>query len=155
MRAFPSVARLGPVAEPYSILIADDNDHDVSFLLKGFADIQVPVRPAHVRDSDSALELLSSDRKFDLVLLDYHLPKDNGEEIIRILHSRGKLPLIVVLSSALSPGQHRRIRAAGAQEVLEKPCDLAGFAVLAARLASIVSSSAERASSAAAPDAHE
>ena len=126
------------MAEPYSILIADDNDDDVSFLLLGFADIQVPIAPTHVRDGHSVLELLNGDRHFNLVVLDYYLPKKNGEEIIRTLLSRGRLPQIVVLSSSLSSEQHRKLWAAGVRKVIEKPPDLGGFAVLAARLVSII-----------------
>jgi len=126
------------VAEPYNILIADDNDDDVSFLLLGFADIQVPVAPTRVRDGHSVLELLNGDRHFHLVVLDYHLPKKNGEEIIRSLPSNGRLPQIVVLSSSLSSEQHRKLWAAGVRKVIEKPPDLTGFALLAASLVTII-----------------
>ena len=140
------------MAEPYSILIADDNDHDVLFLLRGFADIQVPVTHARARDDSSVLELLSSNREFHLVVLDFHLPYRNGGEIIRTLRSRGNLPPIVVLSSSLSPEQSRELRASGARETLEKPSDLVGYAVLAARLISIISNRLPSACSAGAPE---
>jgi CheY-like chemotaxis protein len=127
------------VPKPNTILIADDNDDDVSFLLQGFADIRVTVIPTRVRDGDSVVALFTGGAHFRLIVLDYYLPKKNAAEIMRSLLSRGVvIPAVVVLSSYLSPEQRLELEAAGVRKILEKPHDLGGFAILAGDLARFI-----------------
>jgi CheY-like chemotaxis protein len=122
------------------ILIADDNDHDVLFLLQGFADINVKVSPTCVGDGDSCVEMLSSHHGFRLAVIDLYLPKKTGVEVLEMLTARepGSAP-IVILTSHVSEAQRRRLEEAGVHAIVEKPADLAGFASLASYLVTLMS----------------
>jgi PAS domain S-box-containing protein len=62
----------------------------------------------------------------DLVLLDQHLPDMTGDEVLGILRAdpgTRDIP-VVMLSADASPGQIRRLLAAGARDYLTKPLDV-------------------------------
>ena len=62
----------------------------------------------------------------DLVLLDQHLPDMRGDEVLRVLRadSRTRDIPVVMLSADASPGQIRRLLAAGALAYLTKPLEI-------------------------------
>ncbi len=123
----------------FSILIADDNDDDVTFLLQGFTDIHVNVTTTRAWDGESCLELLTDQSQFRLVVIDLHLPKRTGAEVIERMKARGQgVALIVILTSHISEEQSRRLLKAGVRAVLEKPIDLTGFAQLATQLVALM-----------------
>lgn len=63
----------------------------------------------------------------DAILLDLHLPDLTGEEVLRQLWEEPELrPIpVAVLSADATPGQTRRLKAAGAAAYLTKPLDIA------------------------------
>ena len=65
----------------------------------------------------------------DLVLLDVHLPDTRGEEVLIRLRKdpRTKDIPVVMLSADATPGQIKRILAAGADEYITKPIDVPAF----------------------------
>ena len=74
------------------------------------------------------LELAQRHRP-DLILLDYHLPDINGDEVLRLLQeapATRDIPVVVVSADA-TPHQIERLRAAGAIEYLTKPLDVKRF----------------------------
>lgn len=123
----------------FSILIADDNDDDVTFLLRGFTDIHVNVTTTRAWDGESCLELLGDQSRFRLAVIDLHLPKRTGAQVIEMMQARGQsVALIVILTSHISEEHRRGLQVAGVRAVLEKPIDLAGFAQLATRLVALM-----------------
>ncbi len=65
----------------------------------------------------------------DLILLDLHLPDMSGADVLAALQAgetTRRIPT-VVLSADASPGQLKRLLAAGAREYLTKPIDLTQF----------------------------
>jgi CheY-like chemotaxis protein len=65
----------------------------------------------------------------DLILLDYHLPDINGDEVLVTLREASEtrdIP-VVVLSADATPQQIERMTAAGATDYLTKPVDVKRF----------------------------
>ena len=110
------------------ILICDDNDDDVKILIHTFNIVGLSVECARSRDGDEALAFLTSGAVFDLVILDHHLPRRSGLEVIEILRGRGQFPTcpIVVLTSQVDKGQEA-LGALGVHEIIEKPFTLEGY----------------------------
>jgi len=68
----------------------------------------------------------------DLILLDLHLPDISGEELLRHLQGDPRtrdIPVIVISADA-TPGQVRKLLAAGARAYLTKPLDMHRFFVV-------------------------
>ena len=72
---------------------------------------------------------LAAELRPDLILLDLHLPDADGEQVLARLkadQTTAAIPVVVVSADA-TPGQVRRLKAAGAEVYLTKPLDLATF----------------------------
>jgi CheY-like chemotaxis protein len=88
-------------------------------------------RRPHVRflvaaDGDSGLAMVGEHRP-DLVLLDLHLPRRSGEEVLAEIRRDPAIAAIpvVIVTADLAPGIERRLTEAGATEFLGKPVDIA------------------------------
>ena len=101
---------------PYQILLAEDSAADVGIVRIALRD-QGLDHVLHVaRDGEEAISFISkadNDRKApgpDLLLLDMHLPKYNGEEILKCLRSTERYAQIpvVVMTSSDAPADHDR-----------------------------------------------
>jgi len=76
----------------------------------------------------AGLELAQRHRP-DLILLDFHLPDINGDEVLRRLRQEPEtrdIPVLIVSADA-TPLQIERMRAAGANDYLTKPLDVKRF----------------------------
>jgi CheY-like chemotaxis protein len=72
---------------------------------------------------------LAVEHRPDLVLLDLHLPDMHGMEALRALradHRTADVPVVVVTADA-TPGERKRLLAAGVFEYLTKPLDVRRF----------------------------
>lgn len=78
------------------------------------------------QDGDEALRALAGPApEFDLVLLDLHLPRRSGLEVLASLGEKTRrLPPIVVLTGSSSPAEADEARRLGAKSVVEVPCNL-------------------------------
>lgn len=78
--------------------------------------------------ADLGLQLARQHRP-DLILLDLHLPDLRGDETLLRLRRDPKTSNIpvVVLSAEATPGEIKRLLAAGAEDYLTKPLDVAAF----------------------------
>ena len=93
--------------QPFEILIAEDNPADVALVREALKMHQLDSVLHVLRDGEQALALLDSldrDPRFprvDLLILDMHLPKHDGEEILNRLRSTehyAQTPVIVMTS---------------------------------------------------------
>jgi DNA-binding response OmpR family regulator len=96
--------------QPFEILIAEDNPADVALVREALKMQDLDCFLRVLRDGEQALALLDSlDRdpklpRVDLLILDMHLPKYDGEEVLKRLRSTenyAQTPVIVMTS--LSP----------------------------------------------------
>jgi len=120
------------------ILICDDNDDDVYFLLHALKSADLSVDSTRARDGEEAFAYLSNGEKYDLVILDQHLPRKSGKEVIELVRSLGKFPScpIVVFTSTLGK-EEEDLRGLGVQLVLEKPFSLEGYQEIGESLAKL------------------
>lgn len=128
-------AAAGSVLAEFHPLLVEDNKDQVFLLLEAFSKARVPSPSDVLVDGDEAIAYLSgqgaySDRRRhpipSLVILDVHLPKRNGFEVLDWIRSRRRfdeLP-VVVLSSSSSPEDMNRARRLRANLYLAKPANL-------------------------------
>ena len=95
------------MSQPFEILIAEDNPADVALVREALKMHDINCVLHVLRDGEQALALLDSlDRdpklpRVDLLMLDMHLPKHDGEEILKRLRSTehyAQTPVIVMTS---------------------------------------------------------
>ena len=72
---------------------------------------------------------LAQERRPDLVLLDFHLPDMNGDQVLERLRAdprTAEIP-VVMLSGDATPGQIARVLALGASRYVTKPFNIRSF----------------------------
>ncbi|MEW5848726.1 MAG: ATP-binding protein [Myxococcota bacterium] len=74
-----------------------------------------------VNDGADALQLLSDDATFSAVLLDLHMPRAGGEDVLAFLSVQQSAPPVVVFTSDDVGAVGARLRAMGAFAVVGKP----------------------------------
>ena len=124
------------------ILVADDNADDVFLLREGLSSDTWSFDLVHALDGEEALKLLDSkDRMPDLIVLDYHLPRLTGEEVLTAFRQSNdsSKSVVVILSSVISERQRSELLQLGAHSIFEKPCDFKGFMELGTNLRSLIS----------------
>src|SRR5579872_5295261 len=93
--------------QPFEILIAEDNPADVALVREALKMYGIDSVLHVLRDGEQALALLDSLDKdpkvprVDLLILDMHLPKHDGEDILKRLRSTehyAQTPVIVMTS---------------------------------------------------------
>jgi CheY-like chemotaxis protein len=123
-----------------SILIVEDNCVDLDLAMRAFGRCQ-PFNPIQVaRDAEDVMVLMERWEAGDpapmVILLDLHLPKVDGLEILRRLksHERFKTIPVIMLTSS---GADRDIREAydlGVNSYIQKPVDFSRYVELAAQI---------------------
>jgi CheY-like chemotaxis protein/anti-sigma regulatory factor (Ser/Thr protein kinase) len=114
----PSNGKAGPDGR---ILVVDDAESTV-MLMKRILDVR-PGYEVVVANSGSEAIQKASERPFDLILLDLHLPDLNGDEVIRRLkegESTRDIPVVIVTADAVS-SQAEALRMVGASDYVTKP----------------------------------
>ena len=107
-----------------TILYVEDNLSNVRLMARVLAR-----RPGltllHAADGPAALAMIPL-RRPDLILLDLHLPKMSGEEVLQRLWTDPATRAIpvVILTADATPGLPARLAALGAAALLTKPLDL-------------------------------
>jgi len=141
-------AEVIPIADVYrrkqgvnamNILLAEDNpvNQEVIGEILRRAGHQVQI----AEDGEKALDALTSDENYDLVLLDMNMPEVSGLDVLkqfRFMDTSAKTPVVMLSADAL-PETIRECREAGANNYLTKPVEMdrlletvAGFAQLRA-----------------------
>lgn len=104
------------------ILLADDDEHNLllaGMLLKGWnSDFTL------VKNGEEAIETMEKE-KFDLILLDIHMPKKNGVQVIKTLRSDREglnhfTPVLALTANALKADINRYLKA-GFNDYVVKP----------------------------------
>ncbi|WP_309808275.1 ATP-binding protein [Paenibacillus hunanensis] len=126
--------------QSYHVLIVDDELSN----LKVAADVIAGMRHTYtaVRSGEAAREALRQ-RKPDLVLLDLMMPGTSGLDIcreIRALHGLSELPVLMLTASGQTADMLSAF-AAGANDILQKPFELAEFRARVQSLLSMKGSS--------------
>jgi len=117
------------------VLVAEDNETNrkvIQAILE-----KVGHRVHLVADGEAALDALASgEYRFDLVVVDMHMPKIGGIDVIRQYRFMTSSPVpVIALTADATPGAARASEAAGADAHLTKPVDARLLLETVARLA--------------------
>ncbi|MBX3246340.1 MAG: protein kinase [Myxococcales bacterium] len=127
-------ARRRAEAKVSHVLVVDD-DPDFRALVRACIEEELGACTVEESDGTDALTRLA-DRRFDLVVLDLHMPDMNGIELtaaIRERHAREELRILVVTGHG-SASDWRILKGLGADAFVVKPLDTDGFVSQARRL---------------------
>ncbi|HLG98635.1 MAG TPA: response regulator [Bryobacteraceae bacterium] len=123
---------------PYHILLAEDSPADVGIVRLALRDQNLDHVLYVARDGEEAIAFIEnadSDAKApgpDLLLLDMHLPRYNGEQILERLRSTERYAQtpVVVMTSSLAPEDQARAQKHAALFYFRKPSRLDEFVQL-------------------------
>ncbi|WP_227625133.1 response regulator [Fimbriimonas ginsengisoli] len=115
-----------------SLLLVEDSPDDVFLSVRGIAASGVPCDVNLLEPGGEALSLLLEREgpTPDLIVLDFHLPGQNGLEILRALRKQEKTKLIpiVILSDLQSEKDVKECLSGGANSCVQKASDPAVYA---------------------------
>lgn len=110
--------------DKYNILVVDDDPGVYAVIKKVIASLKIDNLTVHADDGQIAINKMRI-QEFDLVILDFRLPKMNGKEIVE--HMRvtekakyGKIPILFI-SGQLLEGDVKNIVLMGIRHILVKP----------------------------------
>lgn len=138
---------MSTAAQDRQIILAEDNPADVFLVREALRQQNLESGLRVIADGDEVLryiDLLDSDSTVtrpELLLLDMHLPRRDGEEILRHLRSSeccGQTPVIVMTSST-SPAGKKTAETHAAMHYFQKPSDFAEYMTLGRLVKSILS----------------
>ena len=123
------------VGRPMEILLVEDALEDAGITIDALKQGHVRCRVSLVRDGEAALEFLYHRRLYaraprpDLILLDLHLPKRSGREVLEEVKADQALERIpvVVLTTSIVHEQILREQDLHVESYLTKPVDLEHF----------------------------
>ena len=116
-----------------NVLIVEDdsfNIHLISALLKKIADVEITATD----DGKEAIGILESGEKaIDVVLLDLHMPKMDGRDVLTAIRQQSKynnIPIIIISVDGLDEDELLKL---GADDFVLKPFDIDKFAATLAK----------------------
>jgi len=109
------------VLEGKKVLVVDDDVRNLFALTAVFERSNIEVITAE--SGREALEILNSDKKIDIVLMDIMMPEMDGYETVQIIRKEAKhkyLPIIAVTAKAMI-GDRQKCISSGASDYITKP----------------------------------
>ena len=100
------------------ILVVEDDVKVGGFLEQGLQEEEFEV--ARARDGEEAVSMALGDH-YDLILLDYMLPRQSGPQVAQDLRANGRQTPILMLTARDAPEDIRLCLAAGVNDYLTKP----------------------------------
>jgi CheY-like chemotaxis protein len=93
---------------PVRILLVEDSEEDADLMILALKDGTLTLEICHVEDGQEAIDFLRQEGRHTaslrphLILLDLHLPRKNGHEVLQEIKTDGNLgriPVVVLTSS--------------------------------------------------------
>lgn len=126
---------------PHRIIVIEDNTSDVQLLRHAFDELAEPYILEVLLDGEAAIDYVRKYCREDnpepcLIVLDLHLPRYDGIEVLRRIKASGVLSLVsvAVLTSGSSPEEYRKVLELGVSLYCQKPLNWDGFVNLACDL---------------------
>jgi len=121
---------------PKPILLADDDAAHAFLAVRAFQDAKVANSVVTVGDGESAIAHLERHDLPALLLLDHHLPRKTGLEVLEWVRAQAKTCTLPVLlfSSSTYQGDARAAYLLGANGCLVKPATLEEMRAMAAAI---------------------
>jgi len=122
--------------QPVEILLVEDSLGDAELMIEALEESDFAVRVSHVEDGEEAVSFLRRQGMYesaprpDIILLDLHLPRKNGHEVLSDIKQDESLRLIpVVLMTAFDSDEAISVAyERHANCCVRKPSDLDQFA---------------------------
>jgi CheY-like chemotaxis protein len=114
------------MSSPFKIVVAEDEDADVMLLKHALGKARLDAQITFARDGQETIDSLRSDDGTPvLLLLDLHMPKVDGFEVLRWLreHAPSRKVSVVILSASGETEDIKRAGALGAKAYIVKPDD--------------------------------
>ncbi len=102
------------------ILIAEDEEMNYLYLEEALRDSKAIVVWCK-NGQDAVQKIISSDQKFDLILMDVKMPKMNGYEATKLIKKNNKEIPIIIQTAFAMPDERQKGFNSGCNEYLEKP----------------------------------
>ena len=131
-----------------TILVAEDNPADVLLVREAFREAALACSIVLVTDGEQAIEFIealdrgATNSRVDIALLDMHLPKRDGMEILRRLRAtkfHAQTP-VVVMTSSDAPDDYQNAGNPTTLHYFRKPMTLSGFMQLGLIVRDIIAS---------------
>ena len=147
MRNEPDMTATERGQRPYHILLAEDSPADVGIVRMALRDENLDHVLHVAKDGAEAIAFITNTDNnsrspgLDLLLLDMHLPKRSGEDILRVLRSTERCAQtpVVVLTSSDAPRDRETAQKHAAFYYFRKPSRLADFMKLGSVVCAILS----------------
>jgi len=122
------------------LLLVEDNTQDAELAIRELKKHNLSNNLYHVKDGEEALEFIFATGKYadtrdvnhtpKLILLDIHMPKVNGIEVLEKIKSTESIKMIpvVILTSSKEDPDIKRCYNLGANSYIVKPLNFEGFA---------------------------
>jgi chemotaxis family two-component system response regulator Rcp1 len=125
-------------SQPVEILLVEDSPGDIRLLQEAFKEFEFAHRMSVVRDGEQAMAFLRREGLYAdcprpaLILLDLHLPRKNGREVLAEIKGRPHLRQIpvVILSTSTNAEDIRGAYDLHANCYVPKPADLGKLVAL-------------------------
>jgi CheY-like chemotaxis protein len=106
----------------HKILVVDDDQESRELLCEfleanGYAVLAVA-------DAMAALDILSRDYEYRVVIADLRMPNESGLDLLRKLRDQNSKHLIILMSSFISGAERKAAKALGVHALLDKPFQL-------------------------------
>ncbi len=136
----------------WQILLAEDNAADIMLVREALKEQHLDCTLHVISDGAEVIAFLEGlDRNpkapgLDLILLDMHLPKCDGEDILKRLRSTNLYPhtTVIVMTGSASPQDRETAEKHGALHYFNKPSDLSEFMKLGVLVRDILMESRHR-----------
>ena len=100
------------------ILVVEDDAKVGGFLEQGLREEEFEIGRGH--DGEQAIAMALSEH-YDLILLDYMLPKRSGPQVVKALRDQGQSTPVLMLTARDAPEDIQLCLASGANGYLTKP----------------------------------
>jgi CheY-like chemotaxis protein len=116
---------------PFRLMIVEDNPADVYLIERALEENSVAYTLEVFNDGDEALRWIHhpSHHPPELIVLDLHMPRTGGAEVLRAIRSAPSLTdvPVMILSSSQSPADKNRVEILGFARYVHKPLMLEEF----------------------------
>jgi len=109
----------------YKILVIDDEEEIVKVLEEFLIKAGFNVVPAG--GGEKGVEVLKSDKKIDLMIMDMRMPKVNGVDVLKEMKRINKNIPVIILTGSIDASKHENdLKALGysQDDIVSKPIDL-------------------------------
>ncbi|KPK88366.1 hypothetical protein AMJ80_11140 [bacterium SM23_31] len=108
---------------PIALIVEDDQSTRLLYR-KILEKVQFKVYEAE--DGVEGLQMLKK-QKYDVIILDLHMPKMDGEQVMIVLNKRKESLPVIVVSAHLTKERILKMAKLGVKEFLQKPFEIRNF----------------------------